>query len=107
MNNIEHRFLHIRQFVSTDIIEDAKQSPFTTKGGKTICYAEDAEGNITYSVATCSHRDNFCRRIGRTISYGRFATGRCSVITKEQRMKIEQTGEMVSPIRMLFMMEGN
>lgn len=104
--NDSYRFLHIRQFASIEVIEDPKQSVFTTKGGKTICYLEDDEGNIWYSVAQCSDRDNFCRRIGRTISSGRFEVGQRRVIYKEQRMKAEQKGEMLSPVNMLFKIEG-
>lgn len=42
------------------------------KGGKTICYIRDPNGNnIAVGEATCSMSDNFCYRIGREIALGR------------------------------------
>jgi hypothetical protein len=77
------------------------------KGGKTICYREEDDGTIYYTVAKCSNRDNFCRRTGRLISRGRFEKNPHEhVITKEQRMKWEQDGINVNPVDCLYLVEG-
>lgn len=75
----DHRFLHMR------IWQDNFNVPLSTKGGKTLCYREDDQGNIIYAIAKCSMKDNFCRRIGREVSLGRFNSGKTHIITIEQR----------------------
>ena len=36
---------------------------------------DDEEQKIFISVAQCSRRDTYCKRIGRTVSHGRLQTG--------------------------------
>jgi hypothetical protein len=40
-------------------------------GGMTIAYDIDQD-RVFYAVARCSVKDNFCRRIGRTVASGRW-----------------------------------
>lgn len=110
MSNSNFRFLHIRRYIPTT---DFYSNHIQTKGGKTICYRELDDGTIEYTVARCSARDNFCRKTGRSIALGRFQQSEQGervnhrrVISKESRMKVEQTGEMTSPVDMLFLNEG-
>lgn len=64
------KFMHIR------IMVDGKPA---TKGGGTICYALMDE-HVVFSVAVCSVKDNFCRKIGRQVSEGRFNVGQIETI---------------------------
>lgn len=46
--------------------------PIDPKGGWTRAFIYTPNGNIaSYALALCSPKDNFCRRIGRTIAVGR------------------------------------
>jgi len=62
----------VNYFVKTT---DARRpQPFPSlHGGKTECYIIDpvTGGVIADGIALCSWRDNFCRKIGRDISFGR------------------------------------
>lgn len=94
------RFLHIREITNVPFPRHSE------KGGKTICYHEDEEGNIWYAIAKCSSKDNFCRRIGREVSSGRLRVLDMKQISKEERMKLEQTGQKFNVIDLLFRAEG-
>lgn len=103
------RFLHIRLFTHDieQMFGPTKASAFAVKGGKTICYREDPDGNIWYSVAKCSSKDNFCKRIGREVSLGRMrGKTQSMLISKEERMKLEQTGQKYNVVDLLFRAEG-
>ena len=55
-------YLHFRFFDETEKISN--------QGGATIAYTE-LEGMFCLNVAWCSHSDNFCRKLGRTIARNR------------------------------------
>jgi hypothetical protein len=42
-----------------------------SRGGFTIAYQEIKPGLVEYSIANCSPRDNFNKKIGRDIATGR------------------------------------
>ncbi len=94
MSNDNLRYLHMREYDGFDILG---------RGGKTICYKEEDDGTIIYTIAYCSSRDNFCRRIGRAISRGRFQSSlhRCE-IPKEFRMEREKYGSMVDVVDVIY-----
>lgn len=72
------RFLHIRRLTTIQV--DPANNPNImrdvplVKGGKTIAYYVN-DGVISYSVARCANKENFCRRTGRNVASGRFAAG--------------------------------
>jgi hypothetical protein len=47
-----------------------------THGGFTVAYQEVKPGLIEYSIARCSTRDNFNKKLGRDIATGRLACGK-------------------------------
>lgn len=60
-------FIHLR--------EKGADGRALTHGGVTIAYAEITDETLAISIAMCNEKDNFCRRIGRSISSGRLAKG--------------------------------
>lgn len=50
-----------------------------THGGATVAYQEVKPGLIEYSVARCSDRDNFNKKLGRDIATGRLAAGKVEI----------------------------
>ncbi len=58
-------------------IHRRKSSPLfagpATHGGMTVAYQEVKPGLIEYSIARCSTRDNFNKKLGRDIATGRMA----------------------------------
>lgn len=49
----------------------------------TIAFTElpyGTSGTVAYSIAECSAKDNFCKRIGREVAEGRLAKGIFSTI---------------------------
>lgn len=67
------QFIHRRPVV---IIGPARPADFASRGGFTVAYQEVQPGLIEYSVAHCSPRDNFNKKIGRDIATGRLINGR-------------------------------
>lgn len=59
----EIKFCHVRNYG-----EDGEILPF---GGLTIAFTKLDEGKIVASLAVCSDRDNFNKKVGRLISMGR------------------------------------
>jgi hypothetical protein len=61
-------------------IHRRKSSPLlagpATHGGMTVAYQEVKPGLIEYSLARCSTRDNFNKKLGREIATGRLASGK-------------------------------
>lgn len=51
-----------------------------SRGGFTVAYREVELGLIEYSIATCSTRDNFNKKLGRDIATGRMNNNKVSVI---------------------------
>ena len=88
MSNV--RFLHLRNIVP----DDDSVTVFTQKGGKTIAYTFE-DGRLTYAVAKCGRKENYCRRTGRLISQGRLNAG-----------KVTQVACSTGPIDMLVSLEG-
>lgn len=68
------QFIHRRHF-----------NPFTfeptSRGGLTLAYQEVKPGLIEYSLARCSSRDNFSKKMGRDIATGRLARGKTETVT--------------------------
>lgn len=57
------KFIHIRSFVGTRLQE---------KGGTTIAYDYNPDTHeARFAIAKCSHKDNYCKRIGRDVATGR------------------------------------
>lgn len=71
------KFAHFRNFNESG---DVFGNVIEVKGGVTVAYeeTEDRNGNeiVTYAVAHCSPRDNFCRKTGRVIAEGRLKAGK-------------------------------
>lgn len=64
------KFIHIRPVKFGKVTEAAE------KGGTTIAYDFDPVTRIAlYSVAHCSKKDNYCKRIGRDVATGRLIQG--------------------------------
>jgi len=55
---------------------DAATRDFSSRGGFTVAYRAVPEDNhVEYSVAVCSDRDNFNKKLGRDIAAGRLTRG--------------------------------
>ena len=65
------RYAHIRNKDAND-----KVGP---RGGLTLCY-EISNGFVKVAKAQCNFKDNYCRRIGRSITKGRFDKGDVKVL---------------------------
>jgi hypothetical protein len=73
------KFVHIRNhFTETSdgrlpVSHDSEISDgVEVKGGLTIAYEEDEDHKVvTFAIARCHERDNFCRRTGRVKAEGR------------------------------------
>jgi hypothetical protein len=65
------RFRHVR-----NVLDDGTVS---NMGGCTFAYKE-VDGGIRVSAALCSNKDNFNRKIGRTIAAGRLHSETQSVV---------------------------
>lgn len=72
------RFLHIRN------IEDKETGSKALKGGKTLAYCIEGD-QMTYAVAECGRKENYCRRTGRLISEGRLLAGKNQTVTLEAK----------------------
>lgn len=64
----------------------------STHGGATVAYQEVKPGLIEYSVARCSTRDNFNKKLGRDIATGRLAVGKVETVTG---VSVEEFREMM------------
>ena len=62
------KFRHIRNYM-TDY--RTGENVISNLGGATIAYKEIGENKIRFAVALCSEKDNFSKKIGRTIASGR------------------------------------
>src|SRR5258706_13890006 len=84
------KFVHLR-----DIDMDNGQA--LPQGGITVAFTlvkerEDPEGTDLYwaARAECSQRDNFCKKIGRSIAAGRLRKGQIDeVLTQKTKMREE------------------
>ena len=72
MNQIQ--YIHRRPFAATGPYSPA------SRGGFTVAYQEVKPGLIEYSIATCSTRDNFNKKLGRDIATGRLVNNKVSEI---------------------------
>lgn len=67
------KFAHVRPLVENGKHypggEKVKVKP--TKGGLTIAFQRNGDLEVTYNIAKCNDKDNFCRRIGRQVAAGR------------------------------------
>lgn len=68
------RFAHIRLENHPD-----EESPFYPRGGETFCYEFLPNGKIKVAHSYCSIKDNYSRKIGRTITMGRMLAGQFKV----------------------------
>lgn len=66
------KFLHLRNLKASSEPE--------TKGGVTFAYKVHDNGDVEVAIAKCHNKDNFCRRIGRLISEGRFNKGHTEIL---------------------------
>lgn len=64
------KFIHRRPVVSLSGWEPS----IASRGGFTVAYRE-LENGVEYSVATCSNRDNYNKKLGRAIAQGRLECG--------------------------------
>ena len=64
------KFIHRRPMVSMS----GWAPSIASRGGFTVAYRELEDG-VEYSVATCSTRDNYNKKLGRTIAQGRLECG--------------------------------
>lgn len=64
-----------------------------TKGGKTVAYTEE-NGIVRFAVATCSSRDNFCRKTGRYIAEQRLKSHK--LVTTVQLVEGQSAYEAIS-----------
>lgn len=67
MNSNTPKFVHFRHLQPNE-----KPSP---KGGVTVCYLPHSGGTVL-AASVCSPKDNFNKKIGRTISMGRAQKGK-------------------------------
>jgi hypothetical protein len=79
------QFIHRRKFNLFDL------QP-SSRGGLTVAYQEVKPGLIEYSIARCSTRDNFNKKMGRDIATGRLAVGKSA---SEVGMTLEEFREKI------------
>lgn len=60
-------FLHFR------VVND---SGIAARGGVTVCFEENADGDIEFGLAVCSIRDNYDKRMGRVKAEARLRMNR-------------------------------
>lgn len=67
-------FFHYR--IRWRYVDDDTGPVYTDPTGGATAYfkieSEDQEHTLTFAIAICSPKDNFCRRLGREIAYGRY-----------------------------------
>ena len=61
------QFIHRRPICTT-------QGDFASRGGMTVAY-RPGDGFVEYSIAHCSSKDNFNKKLGRGIATGRLLVG--------------------------------
>lgn len=65
------KYIHLRYPVSSPRLSGDYVSP-SSKGGLTVAYCYDEESKqVDFAVAKCCKRDNFNKRLGRTIACNR------------------------------------
>jgi hypothetical protein len=76
------RFLHYRSFEYQEGPDGEDIEVVSPREGATVAYVQ--EGNhFRYAIAYCGQRDNFNRRIGRSISRGRLLNDSQSFVTDD------------------------
>lgn len=69
------KFIHRRPIVSINRF-DGTSTDYASHGGYTIAYRVIKDANaVEYSIARCSKKDNFNKKMGRMISTGRLMQG--------------------------------
>jgi hypothetical protein len=68
------RYLHLRCYNDDGTVDN--------RGGLTIGYTfhylhEEDRCEVTFAIALCNYKDNFCRKIGRAIVEGRMENDEC------------------------------
>lgn len=75
------KFIHLREYTDSW----AHEQEVSIKGGTTVAFKENEDGSVSFAIAKCSPKDNFCRRFGREASMGRLLKNKHVVtLTKEQ-----------------------
>lgn len=63
-------YFHFREYVGSRLL---------ARGGMTVCYTTISMPHdgveVLYSIARCSKKDNYSKKLGRKISYGRLIHG--------------------------------
>lgn len=81
------KFIHVRNKIGDTILPT---------GGVTVAfdvkYEDDGSTTVLAAIARASLRDNFSRRLGRTIAAGRLAKGKCMEMKAATQVPI---GEIV------------
>lgn len=82
------KFIHVRNKDGDTILPN---------GGVTVAfdvqYGDDGSTTVFAAIARASLRDNFSRRLGRTIAAGRLAKGKCMEMKAASQVPI---GEIIS-----------
>lgn len=92
MNSSKVHYLHFREEITVKEKLGKGNSKISTKGGATVAFVVDSTSNLVkFALAKCHNRDNFNRRLGRTI-----ATNRLQLFLNNQKIeKIErEIGEL-------------
>lgn len=63
----------------------------SNNGGMTVAWRADVNSNVlVYSVARCSTKDNFCKKIGRDIASGRLTAHKATIMTRDHGLKLSE-----------------
>lgn len=73
---------HLRNDVRTPTASGGSRIEVSNQGGLTVAWRADVPNNVlVYSVAICSDKDNFNKKIGRTIAEGRLKANKAHIMT--------------------------
>lgn len=88
---VDVKFIHLRDHGTVKNKKTGKVDPagVLPTGGVTIGYVKDGT-DLFYSFAECSERDVFSKKIGRKITSGRIAVGKCERITVDEGLHRQQ-----------------
>lgn len=62
------RYIHVRNYKVLMIGETAIHSELLLRGGYTVCFRDNLDGTLTYSVAKCNKHDAYVKSVGRDLS---------------------------------------